>query len=115
MKNGKNSSESGWFKVTSFTKDNTAVTDTSKVAIKANNTYYWFAQENITEQVTTEGGDGSTVTVAKQGDLITYSDKKASKSDISGYEVIELNYSTNLVKAGIASVVSSTNDKAKLT
>ena len=94
----------GWFDVKSFTKDNVAVTDASKVAIKANNTYYWFA----------EGGEilasDETSTVAA-GALIT-SISKVSNSQISDYEVIELNYATNLVKSNVA-VQVTTGPKSK--
>ena len=118
MKNGKNDpTEIGWFNVASSLKADggTETIDASKVAIKANNTYYWFAQGTVSEEVTTEGAAaGTTVTLASAGDLITWSDKKVSSSDVSGYNVIELNYSTNLVKASVASAVSSTLTNAKL-
>ena len=65
--------------------------------------------------MTTEGGNGSTVTLAKAGDLITW-DKKVSSSDVKNHDsaVIELNYGTNLVRAGVAVAVSKDNDKAAL-
>ena len=122
MKNGKGESpEVGWFDVKTYaTYDNddnptSNNIDGSKVLIKTNNTYYWFAAQDVTEEVTTEGGNGSTVTLAKAGDLITW-DKKVSSSDVKNHDsaVIELNYGTNLVRAGVAVAVSKDNDKAAL-
>ena len=65
--------------------------------IKTGNTYYWFAENDITE-------DGTTI--AKAGDLITR-ESKISKSAADGYAVIDLGYSTNLVKAGVAYKVAN--------
>ena len=58
--------------------DDKAVDD---VLIKANNTYYWF----------------------EAGDWVTSTDKISnSAAKNSGYTIVELGYSTNLVKAGLA-------------
>ena len=112
MKEGKGDSPAvGWFDVKS--KGDSKAFDAKDVVIKANNTYYWFATADIEDQVTI-GGESSTVTI-KAGVLITWGDKKVSKSNVNNYSVIELNYATNLVKAGVASVVSSSNNKAQLT
>ena len=107
MKEGKGDSPAvGWFNVASSLGGGNI--DASKVAIKANNTYYWFAASTATLA-------SDSLQTAKIGDLITW-DKKVSKSDIGNdYAVIELNYSTNLVKAGVASVVSSDNKAVKPT
>ena len=124
--NNKEAPEVGHFNVTSYasydskTKEkessSAAFTDETvkNTLIHANNKYYWFAQDSITAEVATTGGDGTTVTVvANKGDLIT-TDKRISSSDVQGYNVIELNYGTNLVKAGVATLVSGDNDKATL-
>ncbi len=92
MNSGKkgDTSNIGWFNVEKGTND---------IAIKANNTYYWFATEEITD---TESGD----VLAQKGQLIT-SDTRVSASDVSGYDIIDLNYSTNLAKSGVAVKVTS--------
>ena len=104
MKNGKDSAEIGWFNVaSSISGSDSGTIDASKVAIKTNNTYYWFAQNDIVDAQ------------VEIGDLITWSDKKVSKNDIgSDYAVIELNYATNLVKTSVAAAVSSTLNNAEL-
>ena len=68
------------------------------MAFKVNNTHYWFAQSDVK--------DGNT-TLAKEGQLITW-DKKVTTRDVAGLNVIDLGYSTNLAKAGLAVKVSST-------
>ena len=90
MTNGKKGGTSpiGWFNV-----------DTSKtekdIAIKANNTFYWFAKEDAKDV------DGNIL--AKAGDLIT-ANKKVTRAQVTtaGYGVIDLGYSTNLVKSKVA-------------
>ena len=92
MKNGRGDSpEVGWFNVKTDAKD---------VLIKANNTYYWFADG--TETLASD----DTLT-ADKGALIT-STSKISNSQISGYAVIDLNYSTNLIKSEVAVQVKDT-------
>ncbi|MBR4152617.1 MAG: hypothetical protein IKT98_06610 [Selenomonadaceae bacterium] len=107
MNNGKKDSAN----IASFNVQ--GITNPNKTLIHANNTYYWFAKEAITEVVTVDGGT-DTITVAGAGDLITWSDKKVSSSQAKEYAVIDLSYSTNLAKSGVAVNVSSKNDKAKL-
>ena len=86
MTSGKKGDKSaiGWFNV-----------DTSKktakdIAIKANYTYYWFA----------DGTEGDKIS---RGDLIT-ADKKVTRAQIveAGYDVIDLGYATSLTKTGVA-------------
>ena len=112
MKEGKGTDapEVGWFNVTSYAKDygkDDSVTggtiDASDVLIKANNTYYWFATGNETLASSTD----ESLQTAKVGDLIT-SVSKVSSSQTSGYSVIDLNYSTNLLKSNIAVQVKDT-------
>ena len=75
----------------------------TETLIKANSTYYWFAQEGGTDI------NGDTFV---KGALITH-DTKVKKSDIgSDYAVIDLGYSTNLVKTGVAVKVASTGDNS---
>ena len=95
MKTGKtiNDPAVGWFNVT--TNSSGVNISGDKVLIKANNTYYWFADKADKDVK----GDSFEI-----GRLIT-SDKKISSSKATGYDVIELNYSTNLVKAGVAVAV----------
>ena len=101
-------STTGSFKIASsatytggeYTKSNTFTND--KVLIKANNTYYWFA-----EAAGTDINDKSYAS----GALITH-DTKISKATANGYAVIDLGYSTNLVKSGIAVKVASTGENA---
>jgi len=71
----------------------TGIENLDKVAIKAKSSYYWFANEAITETV-----DGETSTLASAGDLITSSAVKASTVANAGYDVIDLDYSLNLYK-----------------
>ena len=107
MRNGKGDSpEIGWFNVTSsatYPKSGDATLgtsiDASKTLIKANNTYYWFADG--TEEVANEG---DTLTA---GALIT-SVSKINSSQTRGYEIIDLNYSTNLIKSNVAVQVKDT-------
>ena len=93
MKEGKGTDapEVGWFNVTTAAKN---------VLIKTNNTYYWFADG--TEIL----ADDDTLT-ADKGALIT-SVNKINKSQVSGYSVIDLNYSTNLIKSEVAVQVKDT-------
>ena len=88
---GADAPEVGWFNVE---------TNEQNVLIKANNTYYWFAEGNETL------ASDDTLT-ADKGALIT-SVSKVSNSQISGYSVIDLNYSTNLLKSNIAVQVKDT-------
>lgn len=116
MKTGKtiNDPTVGNFKLDSYAKykkengemvkdSNFTAPNTSQVLIKANNTYYWFANDAGTDVK----GDPFAANA-----LIT-SDKKISSSKASGYQVIELNYSTNLVKAGVAVAVKDANLPSK--
>lgn len=121
MKN--NGSNIGWYDITSaaaYKKDGTKDTanvleaPNSTTVFKANNTYFWFAQETVTDEVTVKGSeDKETVTLASAGDLITYN-TRVSASDVSHLNVIDLNYSTNLVKSGVAVAVSKTASKADM-
>ena len=91
MNNGrKNSANIGSFTVASSLGG--GAIDTTKTLIKANNTYLWFAEKG--------GTDASGESYA-EGALIT-SVSKVSKSDTTGYAVIDLGYSSNLVNAGVA-------------
>ena len=107
MNKGKNSADIATLTINSDTTgykknaDDTKI-DPSNVLIKANNTYYWFAQEEIKEK-TTDGTTGATL--AEIGDLVT-SDSRLKSSDIAGYSVIELGYSTNLVNSGLATKIT---------
>jgi len=79
--------------VEEYDSDGKATENTSKKAIiKANNTYYWFAEG--------PGKDANGDAFA-DGALIT-SVNRVSKSDTTGYAVIDLGYSSNLVNAGVA-------------
>ena len=103
----------GWYNITSDSSGGTPGADT---VFKANNTYFWFAKENIQEkaEVTVRGSDETTeiiVAEAKAGDLITWN-ARVSSSDISGLSVIDLGYSTNLVKSKVA--VAFSKDKAPI-
>ena len=111
MNSGKKNDDAiiGGFNITS-SKDSGTI-DASKVLIKANNTYYWFAQGDVTEKVTVGGGE-QTVTVASANDLITWSDKKITSAQAKDYDVIDLGYSTNLAKSGVAIKVSSSDTGA---
>ena len=98
MKSGKNATDTiGGFNVASSLGGGNI--NAGNVVIKANNTYYWFA----------DGGEtlasDETSTVAA-GALIT-SVTKVNTAQVRGYEVIDLNYSTNLVKSGIAYQVTA--------
>ena len=65
---------------------------TSKTLIKANNTYYWFADG------TTNAADG-----VSANRLITADTKVTRAQAIStGYAILDLGYSTNLVKSEVA-------------
>ncbi|MBR0060387.1 MAG: hypothetical protein IJP68_02805, partial [Selenomonadaceae bacterium] len=100
MKEGKGESpEVGWFNLTSFKKNNENAT-ASNVLIKANNTYYWFAEGNETL------ASDDTLTTDR-GALIT-SVSKINSSQTKGYDIIELNYSTNLVRSNVAVQVKDT-------
>ena len=111
MNNGrKNSANIGSFKINSsatYTGVNKTQGnfDPNSTLIKANNTYYWFAKES--------GTDASGESYA-QGALIT-TVSKVSKSDTTGYAVIDLGYSSNLVNAGVATKVSDTFNNLKPT
>ncbi len=98
MNNGKkgNTTEVGSFTIKSFSDNGTQAdigTDKAKnILIKANNTLYWF-----------EGGE--LVTGTKDAAMNTVlRDYKKSSSD---YAVVDLGYSTNLVKAGIATTTET--------
>ena len=100
----KNSANVGSFQIGNIVEgyDNNGAKATSKQAvIKANNTYYWFADDGDKDV------NGNTFA---SGALIT-SDKKVSKSATDGYAVIDLGYSTNLVKAGVAYKTTQTLPK----
>ncbi len=107
MTNGKSTDAAvGSFNIMSGIKNGStaAVTDFSKVAIKANNTYYWFTES---------GGDtyysASTGDTLAPGTLITTENRlKSAPSD--GYAVIDLNYSTNLAKNDIVAVKATTTN-----
>ena len=63
--------------------------DNTNVLIKANNTHYWFATEN---------GDGYS-----SGELITADTKVTrAQANATGYAIVDLGYSTNLVKTEVA-------------
>ena len=108
MSSGKKGDTStvGTFKLTSYSNNNqqTALSDTvtSKVAIKANNTYYWFAQSDVTGQ----DEDGNNTTLANMGNLITL-DRKVTTREMTDFHIIDLGYSTNLAKTGVAVKVSA--------
>ncbi|MBR4903943.1 MAG: hypothetical protein IKZ53_04680 [Selenomonadaceae bacterium] len=90
MNNGrKNGDVIGTFKLT--TKGNGKTFDPNKVIIKANNVSYWFATGNETPY-----SDSDEV---KIGRLITRGSKEAVPT---GWNVIDLGYSTNLVKTNVA-------------
>ena len=102
MTSGKKSdtTDIGWFEV------DTSKKGTNKpIAIKANNTYYWFADGTETLANSTED---NTLT-ANQGDLITLS-RKVTARDVSDCAVIDLGYSTNLVKRELAFKVADNTD-----
>ncbi len=109
MNNGrKNSANIGSFKINSsatYTGVNKTQGnfDPNSTLIKANNTYYWFAEA--------AGTDASGESYA-QGALIT-TVSKVSKSQVSDYAVIDLGYSSNLINAGVATKVSGTFEKLK--
>ncbi len=112
MNNGrKNSANIGSFKITgsaSYTngkKDDTSTFNPNSTLIKANNTYYWFAKEDVTD---------SGNVLANAGNLIT-TESKVSKSDTTGYAIIDLGYSSNLVNAGVATKITGTFEKLKPT
>ena len=104
--------EKASFNLTSYSNDGTPFdADTaSKVVFKANNTHYWFAQNDVI------GADenGTSTTLAKRGDLITL-DRKVTARDVAGLDVIDLGYSTNLVKTGVAVKVTGTFENLKPT
>ena len=77
--------------------------DPRNIVIQANNTYYWFAQGNES----LAGGTGT----AELGQLITSSAVK--KSQVAGFNVIELGYSTDLDKSGVAFKVTNNNKPTK--
>ena len=91
--------EKASFNLTSYSNSGTLFdADTaSKVVFKANSTYYWFAQDNVIG----EDENGTSTTLAKRGDLITW-DKKAVARDVADCAIIDLGYSTNLAKTGVA-------------
>jgi len=109
MNKGKTSANVGSFKITSSaTYDSTGRKDATfnpnSTLIKANNTYLWFADDDVKDD------DGNVL--AKAGDLIT-TVSKVSKSQVSDYAVIDLGYSSNLVNAGVATKVTGTFEKLK--
>ena len=70
-----------------------------KVAIKANNTFYWFATDDDASRYVS-ASNGNAITA---GNLITLEKKvKASDSKLNGYAIIDLGYSTNLAKTEVA-------------
>ena len=69
---------------------------TKPIAIKANNTYYWFADE-----ATANATDG-----LSSNQLYTW-DRKVTARDVATCDIIELGYSTNLVKTGVAVKVAT--------
>ena len=82
---------------------NLEIDNTSETLIRANNTAYWFAQSDG------EDINGNSYSV---GALIT-ADKKISKSEAAstGYGIIDLGYSTNLAKTGVAFKVANAKPK----
>ena len=105
----KDSSPIASFKVaSSVSRSSESTIDPNKIAIKANNTYYWFAKEHMdeTETVTVKGDSAESKTVtlasAEAGDLITSSSVTKSQFTALGYSIIDLGYSTNLVSSGVA-------------
>ena len=96
MNNGRKDSENiGSFIVTSNVTSNGSgeAINPDKIVLKANNTYYWFAS----------GGEEifNSTDKAKVGQLITASGAKKTDFD-SSFNVIDLGYSTNLVKSTVA-------------
>lgn len=91
MTNGKkdNTNTVGSFKLE--TKNNK---DNKKIAIKANNTFYWFAEGGETLYTTDEESGGA----ASADQLITLS-RKVTAREMSGCAIIDLGYSTNLTKS----------------
>lgn len=87
----KNSAIDGGLNITSF-KDATL----DKALIKANNTYYWFEEGEFTDS------NGETQSKAWVTSISRISDSTAKGLTSNGYDIINLNYSTNLVKSGVA-------------
>lgn len=81
----------------------------TKFLIHANNTYYWFAEETITDTAINSKGETETTLTAAAGSLVTTTNKisKSTASNAEGYSIIELGYSTNLASAGVAKKFSS--------
>ena len=101
MTNGKkgNTNTVGSFKLTSKLKSDGSGEDidASKVVIKANNTFYWFASGGETIYTNDETTGGAAVA----GDLITTTNKVTAR-EVKDCDIIDLGYSTNLVKTGVA-------------
>ena len=107
-------SEIGWFKIESQASYNSRGENTlttadakkvsDKVAIKANNTFYWFAtDDDASKYVSASNGNAITA-----GNLITLEKKvKASDTKLNGYAIIDLGYSTNLAKTNVAIKVTT--------
>ena len=115
----KGSPNSASFSVnTSISGSDSGAIDPNKIAIKANNTYYWFAKEDVEEEVTVKGStDKETIKVASAGDLITSSTVKKSDVTSAGYGIIDLGYSTNLTKLtnGVSVAIKTKNAKPTAT
>ncbi len=103
MTNGKSTDAAvGSFTITS--KGDGKSFDASKVAIKANNTYYWFTESGSD---TTKYYSASTGEEIGAGTLIT-TENRLKNAPSGGYVVIDLNYSTNLAKNDIVAVKATT-------
>ncbi|MBR4152175.1 MAG: hypothetical protein IKT98_04385, partial [Selenomonadaceae bacterium] len=86
----KKSAIDGGLNITSF-KDTLG-----SALIKANNTYYWFEDEEFTDSTGEKQKDVWVTSISK------ISDSTAKGLSSKGYSIIDLNYSTNLVKSGVA-------------
>ena len=67
----------------------------TNILLKANNTYYWF-------DTRTEGFDDSSGEHHKDEWVTSLNKISAAAARNSGYSIVDLGYSTNLVKAGLA-------------
>ena len=80
--------------VQSFGKTGAVSKAANQVLLKANNTYYWFTNETFDDSSGDTHNGGWVTSLSK------ISNSKANSA--SGYSIVDLGYSTNLVKAGLA-------------
>ena len=80
-------------KIDTYGQDGTESVGMDKIAIRANNTCYWFDSDGFTDISGESHASGWVTSINK----IT-----ASKAKSEGFTVVDLGYSTNLVKAGLA-------------